>query len=256
MAAANATSVLRIGSFVYNNDFRHPALLAKEAATIDVLSGGRLELGIGAGYSKSEYDAVGVPFDPPGVRARRFEEAIEVIRRLLRSESVEYQGQHYRLSGYAGLPMPVQRPVPLLIGGGGPRMIRFAARTADIVGFIPQSLTGGGIDPGEFAPVALESKVGLLEKVVSETGRTDGTPERNILIFGIYPSVDAIAEGDRVLRYVPRQLLATSPYVLLGDVGAIVEGLRERRERWGLTYYVCWGDQIDKFIPVVRQLAG
>ena len=152
--------------------------------------------------------------------------------------------------------MPVQQPVPLLIGGGGPRMLRFAARKADIVGFVPQSLPGGGVDSSGFARTTLDSRIATFDTAVTEAGRTDGGPERNILIFGVSSSVDAIQEGDRVLRFVPRELLATSPYVLLGDEGAIVEGLYERRDRWGLTYYVTWADQIDRLIPVVRRLAA
>ena len=115
VAAANATTTLRVGSYVYNNDFRHPALLAKEAAIIDVLSGGRLELGVGAGYRAGEYDVVGLAFDAPSVRAGRFEEAVEIITRLLRAETVDCKGRYYRLSAYPGIPMPLQRPVPLLI---------------------------------------------------------------------------------------------------------------------------------------------
>lgn len=115
------TTTLRVGSYVYNNDFRHPVLLAREAAEIDVLSGGRMELGIGAGWAKDEYDAVGVPFDSGPVRAERYEEGVTVIRRLHEANGpVSHQGRHYRLRGCDLLVTPVQRPIPLVLGGGGP----------------------------------------------------------------------------------------------------------------------------------------
>ena len=168
MAAANATTTLRVGSYVYNNDLRHPALLAKEAGTIDVLSGGRLELGLGAGWNDSEYNAIGLPFDPGGVRASRMEEGVEVMTRLFTGEEVHYQGRYYRLNGLEGTPLPIQKPLPLLIGGGGPRMIRFAARKANTVAFVPQSLPGGGLDAAKFSAEEMDipkSETGRIESV-------------------------------------------------------------------------------------------
>jgi probable F420-dependent oxidoreductase len=251
MAAASATTTLRVGSYVYNNDLRHPALLAKEAATIDVLSCGRLELGVGAGWNKSEYDTIGLPFEPGSVRASRFEEGIEIMTRLFTGEKLHFEGKHYRLSGLEGTPLPVQQPLPLLIGGGGPRMIRFAARKADILGFVPQSLPGGGLDPAMFAAAAMDTKVALLEAEVIAAGRTDGGPERSVLAFTFYNSMSDIPDDD----WLPRDLVAESPYALIGDVAAIVDKIQERRERWGLTYHVCWDIDIEKLIPVVRKLA-
>ena len=244
VAAAQATTTLRVGSYVYNNDIRHPALLAKEAATIDVLSGGRLELGVGAGWYKEEYDAVGLPFDPPGVRAQRFEEGVALMTRLFRGEPVDYDGQHYQLRGLEGLLVPVQQPLPLLIGGGGPRIFRFAARTAHIIGVVPRSLPGGGLDLAEFAPTAMDTKVALLDAAVAAADRTDGGPERNVIAMAIRSSVDEVST--RIIglsafapsRSLSRDQIAASPYALVGDVGSMVEALHERRERWGLTYFV------------------
>lgn len=250
LAAANATTTLRIGSYVYNNDFRHPALLAKEAATIDVLSGGRLELGLGAGWAKVEYEAVGLPFDPPRVRAARFEEGVEVITRLLTGQRVSYHGEHYHISDLQGEPRPVQQPVPLLLGGGGQRMIRFAARKADIIGFVPRSLPGGGLDPADFA--SLDVKIAVLDKELALLGRSDGGPERSVLVFGLHPSYDAIPTD----TWIPRDLVAASPYALVGGPDAVVETLLERRERLGLSYVVCFDSDIDTFIPIVRRLAS
>src|SRR5690242_3820089 len=138
MAAADATERLRVGSFVFANDYRNPVLLAKEIATIDVISGGRVDLGLGAGWNVGDYQQLGIPYDPPPVRVARFEEATALIDRLLREEAVDHSGTYYQIRGTRIEPRPVQRPrPPFMLGGGGPRVLRFAARHADIVSFIP-----------------------------------------------------------------------------------------------------------------------
>lgn len=251
-AAACATTTLRVGSFVYNNDFRHPVLLAKEAATIDVLSRGRMELGIGAGYAKEEYDAAGLPFDPPGVRMSRFEESVEIVRRLFRGGQVSFDGANYQLNGQEGLPVPVQQPIPLMIGGGGPRMTRFAARVANIVAFVPPARKEGGLDETQFAAEALDQKITLLDRAIGDAGRIDGGPERNLLIFGIYPSLAAVPADN----WIPPTLVPTSPYALVGDVEAMVDALHARRERWGLSYFVCFEYQFEAMLPLVRRLSA
>lgn len=251
LAAAAATTTLRVGSYVYDNDFRHPALLAKEAATIDVLSDGRLELGLGAGWHKEEYDAVGIPFDPPGVRVSRLEESIEILLRLFAGGPVTFEGNHYRIDGHEGLPAPIQQPIPLLIGGGGPRMLRLAARRAQILGLVPPSLPGGGLDPDKFTAEAMDAKIASLEAAITDEGRTDGGPERSVLLFQMHRS-EADAPAD---DWVRRDLVATSPYVLLGDASAMADQLLERRERWGLSYVVCFERDLELFLPVVRRLA-
>src|SRR5215472_352902 len=129
MAAADATNTLRVSSFVFDNDFRHPALLAKESAALDLLSGGRLELGIGAGWHRPEYDQVGLPFDPAAVRISRMEEALHIIKLFFTEESVTYSGKHYTITDLKPSPKPVQRPhPPFFMGGGGKRMLSIAAR--------------------------------------------------------------------------------------------------------------------------------
>jgi probable F420-dependent oxidoreductase len=174
VAAAAATTTLRVGSYVYSNDFRHPALLAKEIATADVLSGGRIEFGIGAGWLKEEYDQVGVRFDAPAVRADRFEEAVELIKEVLRGGTVTFAGHHYQLANYVAAPQPAQEKIPLLIGGGGPRVIRLAARRADIFGLAPRSLPQGGLDPADFAVSAVREKLATLDAAMSAEQRLDG----------------------------------------------------------------------------------
>ena len=141
MAAAHTTT-LRIGSLVFDNDYKHPAILAKEAATIDLLSDGRLELGLGAGWMRVDYDMLGLPYDPPAVRVDRFEEALHIIKQCLTGEQFTYNGEHYRVTDYTSFPKPAQAKLPLLIGGGGKRVLSIAAREADIVGINPNLRAG------------------------------------------------------------------------------------------------------------------
>ena len=141
MAAAHTTT-LQIGALVFDNDYKHPAILAKESATIDLLCDGRLELGIGAGWMKTDYDALGLDYDPPAVRVDRFEEALHVIKQCFTGEKFTYHGAHYRVTDYASYPKPVQQRVPILVGGGGKRVLSIAAREADIIGINPNLRAG------------------------------------------------------------------------------------------------------------------
>ena len=248
-SAAAVTDTLRLGSYVYSNDFRHPALLAKEAAELDVLSGGRFELGMGAGWWKDEYDLVGIPFDEGPVRVSRFQESVRLVRRLLAGETVTHHGAYYNVEGY-GLPTePLQQPVPLLLGGGGPRMTRFAARHADIVGFDPQALPAGGKDTAEFGEAAFEAKLCLLDQVADSTMPE---PERGILLFHVARRLEDLPSDG----WADVDLLANSPYTLIGQTQTMVETLLARRDRWGLSYYVCFDDDVEILAPVVSEVAG
>lgn len=252
-AAAAATTTLRVGSYVYANDFRHPLLLAREAAEIDLISGGRMELGIGAGWAKDEYDRIGMSFDPGAVRAARFEESVGLVRRLHLGETVTLDGRFYRLDGASLMVDPVQRPIPLLLGGGGPRMTRFAARTADVVAFVPRSLPGGGLDPAEFASTAFESKLALVDEEAAR--RPDGGPERAVLLFHTVRSLSELpSDPDR--SWSSSETLADSPYVLAGDTSWMVDTLQERRERWGISYWTCFETDLELMVDVVARLAG
>jgi probable F420-dependent oxidoreductase len=253
-AAAMVTTTLRLGSYVYDNDFRHPVLLAREAADIDLLSGGRMELGLGAGWSKREYDSVGIPFDDGATRAGRFEEAVQVIRALHRDGRIdEHVGTHYRVRDCALLVETVQRPIPLFLGGGGPRMTRFAGQHADTVGFVPRSLPGGGLDPAEFAVSAFEEKLAVLDAASAD--RADGGPERGVLLFFTGGSVTDMPT-DPDASWTSPELLASGPYALVGDPEQMVDTLLERRERWGLTYVTCWEEDVDRLVPVVARLSA
>lgn len=251
-AAAMVTTTLRLGSYVYDNDFRHPVLLAREAAEIDVLSDGRLELGIGAGWAKDEYDRVGIPFDAGPVRAARFEEAVGLVRRLHHGETVTHDGDFYRLHDCELQVQPVQRPIPLFLGGGGARMTRFAARNADIVGFVPRSLPGGGLDPAEFSAAAFDEKVTVLDTALRE--RVGAHPERGILLFFVGRNAEEIPP--RESGWTAPEILVGSPYALIGDTDQMVDSLLEHRERWGLSYFTCWEEDIAALAPVIAKLAG
>lgn len=251
-AAAMVTTTLRLGSYVYDNDFRHPVLLAREAAEIDVLSDGRLELGIGAGWAKDEYDRVGIPFDAGPVRAARFEEAVGLVRRLHHGETVTHDGDFYRLHDCELQVQPVQRPIPLFLGGGGARMTRFAARNADIVGFVPRSLPGGGLDPAEFSAAAFDEKVTVLDTALRE--RAGAHPERGVLLFFVGRNADEIPP--RESGWTAPEILVGSPYALIGDTDQMVDSLLEHRERWGLSYFTCWEEDIAALAPVIAKLAG
>jgi probable F420-dependent oxidoreductase len=248
--AAAVTTTLRLGSCVYCNDFRHPALLAKEAAELDRLSDGRFELGIGAGWLKDEYDMVGLPFEAGRVRADRFQEAVGIIRRLLAGEAVTHHGDHYTLDGYAPATLPVQKPVPMFFGGGGPRMTRFAAQHADIIGFDPMSLPEGGKNPREFGVQAFEEKLRLLDD--ASTGRAHGGPERSILLFDVARRLEDLPADS----WADPEFVSDSPYALIGDTSKMVDTLLERREKWGLTYYVFGDQDFDVFKPLIAELAG
>ncbi len=250
-AAAAVSTTLRLGSYVYDNDFRHPVLVAREAAEIDVLSDGRMELGLGAGWAVDEYRMVGLPFDDGATRSRRYQEAVGIIRALHRGEKVTHHGEFYRLEDCELFVEPVQRPIPLLLGGGGPTMTRFAARHADIVAFVPRSLPAGGLDPAEFSAHAFNEKI----EVLDESLPAGVYPERGVLLFYVGRSKDGLPT-DPANSWSSPELLADGPYSLIGDSAAMVDALEERRERWGLSYFTCWEENIELLAPVVSQLVG
>ncbi len=260
MSAADATERLRLGSWVFCNDFRHPALLYKEAATIDLLSDGRFEFGIGAGWLKSEYDMTGIPFDPAGVRVARMEEAVRIFKGLAAEGPLDFAGEHYRIAGLEGAPKPVQQPhPPLYIGGGGRRLLSFAAREADMVGLAPKALPDGGLDQADVTEDAVQRKVRWVREAAEEASRS---PELNILIFVFEITDDRQGAAERHVAALPgltsEQLLA-SPHVLIGTPAQIADDLRRRRDELGISYIVIntgVEEHIASFAPIVALLAG
>lgn len=257
--AADATSTLRLGALVYDNDYKHPVVLAKELATMDVLSNGRVEIGLGAGWMVSDYEQSGIPYDPPGVRVSRFIEGLAVIKGALGPEAFSFDGEYYRVRDYDGLPKPVQSPPPVLIGGGGPRVLRFAALNADIVG-INATLTSGAVDESTFASMtadATDEKVQLVRDAALDAGRFDEI-EMNIRAFMVFVTDDVPRALDTLSQFTgaPSEIIAESPFALVGPVDKIVGELQERRDRWGFSYIIVGQNDVDAFAPVVAALAG
>lgn len=256
-AAALATTRLRVGSLVFSNDFRHPAVLAKEAATIDVLSGGRFELGLGGGWLRAEYDQTGIPFDAPGTRIERLEEAVTIIKGLLAGERVTFAGRHYTIADLEGRPTPVQRPhPPIAIGGGGRRTLTLAAREASIVGLVPRARRdGSGLDMTDLSDAATREK---LEWVRAAAGDRFDSLEIHALIQAVAVGERRTAAADDLAsRFkVARDVVLETPYVLLGTIEEICETLWERRERYGISYLTVFERDMEVFAPVVARLAG
>jgi len=256
--AAQATTTLRVGALVFDNDYRHPVVLATETATLDVLSGGRVELGLGAGWMRSDYEQTGIDYDPPGVRVDRFEEALDVVAGCFADGPFDHVGEHYTITGLDARPAPVTPGgPPLIIGGGGRRVLSIAARRADIVGVNP-NLASGTID-GEVVADAMSDRVDQkLEWVRSAAGDRFDDIELNVLTFltSITDDPEGTAAGVAGMFGANAADVLDTPSVLLGSVEGIGETLQARRDRWGFSYYVVQGDSAEAFAPVVARLAG
>lgn len=258
MAAAQATTHLRVGALVWDNDYKHPVVFAKEIATLDVLSDGRVELGVGAGWMKTDYDQSGIPYDTPGVRIDRMIEGIQVMRGAFGDGPFSFSGKHYQIADYDGLPKPMQRPCPpLLIGAGGKRMLTFAAREADIVGINP-ILTAGAVGPEAIASMAADVVDDKVQLVNDAAGSRLSSIEFNVRAYLVNVTddrrrtIDGLAAG----MGVTADLIENSPFALIGSPASLVEDLLTRRDRWGFSYVIVGAEDVDTFAPVVAQLAG
>ena len=223
--AAAATTTLRIGALVFDNDYKHPAVLAKELATQDVLSGGRVEIGLGAGWMETDYRATGIPYDPPGVRIDRFVEGIAVIKGAMADGPFSFHGRHYTITDYDAAPKPVQRPhPPLLIGGGGRRVLSIAAREADIVG-INGNLAAGAIGPDAIASMTRDAVTEKVAVVREAAGDRFADLELNIRAFMVRVTDDAAGEirGIAGFLQVDDALVAESPFALIGTTSSIAD---------------------------------
>jgi len=254
-AAASATTTLRIGSNVFSNDFWHPVPLAREAATLDVMSGGRFELGIGAGYFAGEYAQAGIPFATAQERIARLEEAVQVITGLFREEPLTFSGHYYTIQGLS-LPQPLQRPrPPLYMGGGGKLMLSAAARHADIVGIVPRALPNGFDLEGS-------DQIGTAQKVAWVREAAGSRFEELELSLPILTVV--LTEKDRLesvrpfaaLSGVSAETLLTTIHNLVGSEDQICEQLLEMRERYSISYLTTTITNAEQMAPIVTRLAG
>jgi len=261
VSAAEATKHLRIGTNVLNNDLRHPVLVAREAATVDLLTSGRFELGMGAGCIRSEYDEAGLKFDRGGIRVGRLAEAVTIIKDLLKGEQTTFAGQHYRVSGHAVAIEPVQKPrPPILIGGNGPRLLALAAREADIVGFSGITFQDGGAAPPDLSgwrASGVDERVRLVRETAGEE-RFVRLEFNALLQRVVLTDYRRRAAEELTTRWtqLPSDEILKSPYVLIGTVEQMVEEVLARRQRWGISYYTVREPYLDAFAPVVARLAG
>jgi probable F420-dependent oxidoreductase len=262
-AAAGATQRLRLLSLVLGNDFRQPVMLHKAAATIDVFSEGRLELGIGAGWLRADYAATGIAFDPPAVRVDRLGEAVTILKRLFAGPVERFQGRYYCIEGAEGLPRPVQQPhPPLMIGGGGRAILGLAAREADIIG-IHAALRGRTVDGDAAADLAADrifEKVAWVRAAATAAGRDPDTLDLQSTVYLARIDGSRRAAGRRLGQFAEAlgadpALVASSPAVLVGSLEQCVETLIERREHYGFNYLKLAGDP-DEIAPIVARLGG
>lgn len=259
VSAAEATTTLRVGTNVLNNDFRHPVLVAREAATVDLLTGGRLQLGLGAGHMQSEYDQAGLSFDRGSIRVERLAEAVAVIKGLLGGEQVTFAGRHYRVTAHTIHPLPVQRPhPPIVVSGNGRQLLTLAAHKADIVGLSGITFRRGGTAPdlSGWRVSGVDERARLIREV---SGDRYAGLELNLLVQRVVVTDDRreVAEelASRWNQLSPDEILQ-SPYVLIGSVNQMIDDLQARRERWGISYFTVFEPYMEAFAPVVAQLGG
>ncbi len=253
---------LRIGAFVHNNDLRHPAVLAQDLATLDVLSEGRLDVAIGAGWNRPEYEAIGMAFDRAPVRQARLAEAITVLRGCFGPERFSFAGEHYTITDHDGQPKPVQRPhPPFLIGGGGRRTLELAAREANIVGLAPRILPNGAPDPRSVTVEGTREKIDWVRAAAGDRFdelELNAYPSMTGISITDDPRAEAQEVADRLAARsgvaVTADELLESPHIFINTVEGFVEKFTRMREELGISSIMV-GD-VDELAPVVERLAG
>jgi probable F420-dependent oxidoreductase len=268
-AAATATKTIRLQTGVLGNDYRHPVLVHRMAATLDLLSEGRLTLGIGAGWLTSDYDAAGLTLDEPSVRIDRLEESVKVIKALFSGEPVNFSGRHYRISSLVGVPEPCQRPrPPLMMGGGSPRVLRLAGREADLVSIVASLRAGhtGAHSITDLRAEQVEKKVAWIREGVAQRCNDDPNDVTISINHWLVRVTKTVPEGQAFLERVASSsgveaaLLAESPAVLVGTLDQLVDTLWKRRERYGISHFQLDAGfapkSVDALAPLVERLAG
>ncbi|CCM63393.1 MAG: TIGR03621 family F420-dependent LLM class oxidoreductase [Candidatus Microthrix parvicella] len=293
--AAAATEELKVGALVFDNDYRHPVVLHKELATLDALTGGRVELGLGAGWMRWDYERSGMDYDEPKIRVDRFEEALLVLKGLFASGEFSHHGTHYTIDALEGLPRPtVEGGPPIMIGAGGPRMLGIAGAHADIIG-VNARIPSGTVDAEaakDFAPERIDQK---LEWIRAAAGDRFDDIELNVLVFlatitddargmaqgiaamfggepsierGVGAAVNAAANGAHDDKAPTSDAASNSsggfttdtvlgaPAILLGTLDEMADTLRERRERWGISYITLQGPEALNLAPLIATLTG
>ena len=261
---AAATERLRVGTFVLNVCLRHPAVLAQDLATLDALTGGRVEVGIGAGWNKPEHDAIGIPFEPVGVRIKRLTEALAILKGCFADGPFSFSGEHYTVTDLDGAPKPAQRPhPPIFLGGGGKRLLTLAAREAQIIGLAPRIVQGDQprLEPWSITAAATEEKIGWIREAAGD--RFDDLELNTYPTGG--PTVvtnDARAEATRRVDRIREQTgveltveeILDSPHAFIGSVKELTRKFVDLRERFGISSFLI--DDLDALAPVVEELAG
>ena len=256
-AAAMSTTTLKVAAMVLNTDLRHPAVLARELASIDIVSEGRLEVGLGAGYNPLDYRRSGIAMDPPGTRVDRLIEHTAVLRALWSHPPTSFDGVHYRIDDLDGTPKPyTPGGPPLLVAGGGPRMLRFAAQHADIIGVnIALPSTPNEASARDGLPDSIDGK---FHQIRDDAGSRFDDLEFNAWLSVCRRTDDVSALGERLsARFgAPADQVLASPLILAGTEGEMIERLEDRRERWGYSYFVVRQSRIDDIAPIVAHLTG
>jgi probable F420-dependent oxidoreductase len=255
VAAASVTTRLRLGTFVLDNDFRHPAATAKEAATVDVLTGGRLEVGIGAGWNPADYQKTGLTFEPAGTRVGKLEEAVQIIKALFEGDEVDFDGRYYQIEGLEGQPQPVQRPrPPIMIGAAGRRMLTLAAREADILNFPDRPSVGVSTAGNRGLGLTMADQMQIVRTHAG--GRYAALELSALSIPRLTDDVDQVIETLANQMQTTPEVVLAMPGTLVGTRQAIVQKLRANRDQWDISYPVIPGAAIDVMAPIVAELTG
>ena len=262
--AAAATERLRVGTFVLNVCLRHPAVLAQDLATLDALSGGRVEIGLGAGWNKPEHDAIGIPFEPVGVRIKRLTEAIAIIKGCFADGPFSFAGEHYTITDHEGVPKPVQRPhPPIFLGGGGKRLLTLAAREAQIIGLAPRLVQGDQprLEARSLTAAATEEKIGWIREAAGDRFdeiELNTYPTSGPTVVTSDPRAEARRRADHIRERTGVELtveeVLDSPHVFIGSVKDLARKFTDLRERFGISSFLV--DDLDALAPVVEELAG
>jgi len=257
-AAADATETIGLGALVLCNDFRHPVVLAKEVATLDLLSSGRLTLGLGAGWKTTDYEGLGLPLDPPRVRIDRLAESVAVLKGLFADEPCTFVGEHYEVTALDGRPKPHQRPhPPFLIGGGGRRILELAAREADIVGLniaLPTGVIDASAGPSASAR-ATDEKLAWIRAAAGD--RFDELRfHARVHLAVVTDDRDGLAEAVAPGLGLTSDEAKESPHALAGTVDEMADQLESRRERWGISMIGVGSEVMDDLAPLVALLAA